>query len=193
NTLGTNSITVDPFYTGYQAAMPSASSPNGPAWFEAGYDMNSAGVLTLTNGGIMVLHQNCVFSAVKIEASTLSAGTHSYAEFSGNFPGNFAASGSGSLTVQPYGPPPLFPPSITVQPSSVTINLGGSNQLTAAASGGNLRYQWQKGTNSIFVNSTDTGDVSGSTNNILFFSAATLSDGADYRLIVTNNSGAATS
>jgi hypothetical protein len=59
NTLGTNSITVDPLYTSYHAAMPNATSPNGPAWFEAGYDMNSAGVLTLTNGGIMVLHQNC--------------------------------------------------------------------------------------------------------------------------------------
>ena len=193
NTLGTNSITVDRFYTGYLAAMPNATSPTTAAWFEAGYDMNSAGVLTLTNGGIMVLHQNCVFSAVKIEGTSLSLGTHTYAELAGNFPGNFAAGGSGSLTVQPYGPPPQFPPSISSQPTSVTLNLGAPGQLSTTVSGGGIRYQWQKGTNSVYVNVTDTGDVSGSTNNNLVFSAATLADGADYQLIATNTAGAATS
>ena len=193
NTLGTNSITVDPLYVGYKGAMPSATSPNGPAWFEANYDMNSAGVLTLTNGGIMVLHQNCIFSAIRIETNVLSAGTHTYAELSGNFPSNFALGGSGSLTVQPYGPPPGFPPSVTLQPTSFTGNLSSPGQLTSGASGGNIRYQWQKGTNAIFVNATDTGDVTGSTNSTLNFSGLLVSDGADYRLIATNNFGAATS
>src|SRR5262249_42724237 len=56
-----------------------------------------------------------------------------------------------------------------------------------------LSYQWQKATNNVFVNATDTGDVSGSKTNVLTFSGATLSDAADYRVIVTNVSGSATS
>src|SRR6185369_6774089 len=80
NSLGTNSITVDPNYVGYKTPMPNATSPNGPAWFEVNYDLNSAGRLILTNGGIMVLHQNCMFSNVTIQGTPLSAGTHYYSE-----------------------------------------------------------------------------------------------------------------
>ncbi|MDB6108510.1 MAG: CotH protein, partial [Pedosphaera sp.] len=192
--FGTNSILVDPFYTGYLATMPNATSPNGPAWFEPGYDLNSAGVLTLTNGGLMKLHQNCLFSAVRIEGISLSAGTHYYDELANNFPGNFAGGGSGSLTVQPFGSPPLFAPSITSQPVGAIVNAGSPTQLVASASGPlPLSFQWQKGTNNVYVNTTDVGDVSGSKTNVLTFSATMLSDAADYRLIVTNASGSATS
>jgi hypothetical protein len=192
--LGTNSILVDPFYSGYLTAMPNATSPNGPAWFEAGYDLNSAGVLTLTNGGLMKLHQNCIFSGVRIEGVALSAGTHYYAELAASFPTSFANGGSGSLTVQPFSTPPPFAPSISLQPASAIVYAGSPTQLVASASGpALLSFQWQKGTNSIYVNATDTGNVSGSKTNILTFTAVTLSDAADYRLIVTNSAGAATS
>src|ERR1035438_6854413 len=193
NSLGTNSITVDPLYTGYLAAMPNFSAANGGAWFEPNYDLNSAGTLTLTNGGIMILQQNCTFSAVSIEGVSLSAGIHYYSELITDFTGNFAPGGSGSLTVQPYGEPPDFPPTITTQPSSATLLAGSFAQLLATASGPPSSYQWQKGTNGAFVNATDAGDVTGSRSNILTFSALADSDGADYRLIVTNSAGAATS
>ena len=78
------------------------------AVLELGYDLNSAGRLTLTNGGTLRLHQNCVFSSVVIEGVALTAGTHYYAELLANFANNIEAGGSGSLTVQPYGPPPLL-------------------------------------------------------------------------------------
>src|ERR1017187_6003279 len=192
--LGTNSITVDPFYTGYLAAMPNASSPNGPAWLEPGYDLNSAGRLVLTNGGLMILHQNCIFSAVTIEGAALSPGTHYYADLSASFPSSFALGGSGSLTVQPFGNPPGFAPLISSQPSSISANAGGSAQLSATASGGlPLAYQWQKGTNGLYVKATNTGDVSGATTNSLSFSSLVAGDGADYRLIVTNSYGSVTS
>ncbi len=85
-------------------------------------------------------------------------------------------------------------PVISVQPASATLVVRGSLQLTPTVLGGlPLTYQWQKGTNGVFINSTDAGDVSGSTTNILSFSGASLSDAADYRLIVTNNYGSATS
>jgi hypothetical protein len=194
NALGTNSITVDPLYSGYTNAMPSASSPPGPAWFEPAYDLNSAGRLTLTNGGIMILHQNCIFSSILIEGVSLTPGTHFYPELAASFPGNFASGGSGSLTVQPYGPPPPFPPIISPQPFSISVNFGSPTQLVANASGsGPLSFRWQKTTNSVFANLVDSGDVSGSTTNILSFSGVTESDGADYRLVVTNNAGATTS
>jgi hypothetical protein len=194
NSLGTNSITVDPLYSGYLSVMPTSSSPPGPALFEPSYDLNSAGVLTLTNGGIIRLHQNCIFSAIKIEGVSLSAGTHYFPELAANFPANFAASGSGSLTVQPYGSPPPFAPSIVSQPAPFTLNAGSPTQLVATVSGtAPFTFQWQKGTNGIFVNAIDSGDVSGSHANILNFSGLTLADAADYRLVVTNLQGSTTS
>jgi len=194
NALGTNSITVDPLYNGYLSVMPTASSPPGPALFEPGYDLNSAGVLTLMNGGTVRLHQNCIFSAVNIEGVSLSAGTHYFPELAANFPASFAANGSGSLTVQSYGPPPPFAPSIASQPASFTLNAGSPTQLVATVSGtAPFTFQWQKGTNGIFVNATDSGDVSGSHANILNFSGLTLADAADYRLVVTNLQGSTTS
>jgi hypothetical protein len=103
NSLGTNSITVNPDYSGYLVAMPNVVSPNGPAIVEADYALKSSGALTLTNGGQMNLLQNCTFSAVAIEGTNLSPGTYSYAALSAAYPGNFLSGGSGSLTVSPPG------------------------------------------------------------------------------------------
>ncbi len=192
NSLGTNDITIDPNYV-----LPLSSSVlnvAGPAQFEVNYDLNSAGRLTLTNGGVMNLHQNCIFSSVKIGSATLSAGAHSYAELAASFPNNFATGGSGSITVQPYGPPPPTAPSIVTQPSAVSLAVGGSTQLVTAVSGSlPLNYQWQKGTNNIYVNATNIGDVSGANTNTLTFGNLVLSDAANYRLIVTNSVGSVTS
>lgn len=192
NSLGTNSITINPNYT--LPLDPSIVNVAGPAWLELGYDLNSAGALVLTNGGVMMLHQNCVFSAVKIGGAALSQGTHYYLELLANYPNNFAAGGSGSLTVQPYGTPPRLAPQITTQPSSATLYAGSPTQMVAAASGAlPLAYQWQKGTNGVFVTLADTGDASGSKTNVLTFTGLVMSDAADYRLVVTNSLGAATS
>jgi len=194
NGLGTNSITVDPLYNGYLSAMPAATSPAGPAWVEANDDLNSAGALTLTNGGIFILHQNCIFSSIKIEGVSLSPGTHYFPELAANFPANFPVNGSGSLTVQSYGPPPPFAPSISSQPASFALFAGSPTQLVATVSGTvPLSFQWQKGTNGVFANATDSGDVSGSHTNALNFNGLTLNDAADFRLVVTNAQGGATS
>ncbi len=194
DSLGTNSVTVDPAYNGYLATMPGATSPFGPAWFEPNYDLNSAGALTLINGGVMVLHQNCTFSSVSIEGVPLSTGTHYYSELAANFPGNFAANGSGSITVQTYGPPPPVAPTITTQPQSLARFAGSPTQLVAGASGSlPLSWQWQKGTNGNFINASDGGDVLGTHTNVLTFSALQGADAADYRVIVSNTLGAATS
>jgi len=192
NSLGTNDITVDPNFV--LLLDSSIINVAGPALFEVNYDLNSAGQLILTNGSVMNLHQNCAFSAVKVEGASLSPGTHYYAELAANFPSNFAPGGSGGITVQSYGSPPPVAPTVATQPASVTLYAGSSAQLVATASGSlPLFYQWKKGTNSVYVNATDIGDVSGSTTDTLTFSALTFADAADYRLVVTNSLGAATS
>jgi hypothetical protein len=122
--LGTNSIIVDRLYTGYQAAMPNFSAANGGAWFEPDYDLNSAGSLILTNGGAMRLHQNCVFSSVIIEGVPLSPGTHNYSELAASFPNNFTSGGTGTITVQPYGAPPVLPPA--PKPYPISANQRGT-------------------------------------------------------------------
>src|ERR1051326_155062 len=70
---------------------------------------------------------------------------------------------------------------------------GALPNWSAASGTAPLYYQWQKGTNNIYVNATDSGDVSGVTTNTLTFSAVAADDNADYRVIVTNSVGSATS
>ncbi len=142
--LGTNSsILVDPDYTGYLAVMPNATSPNGPALFEVNYDLNSAGTLTLVNGGQMNLHQNCAFAAVTIEGMSLSPGTHPYSELSGNFPNNFLPDGSGGITVAV----PSGPPGPTPVPSGLSATAGKAQVfLTWNASSGATNYIIQRST-----------------------------------------------
>jgi hypothetical protein len=184
--LGTNSITVDPGYSGFLTVMPSATSPAGPAWFEPGYDINSAGVLTLTNGGILRLHQNCIFSSVVIEGTSLGAGTHSYCELVGAYAANVAPAGSGSITVRPYGLAPI----VATPPQSDVVYAGGSARFSVGAVGGTpFSYQWRKNT----VNLTDGGNISGSSSATLVIANVSAGDAASYDVIVSNATSTATS
>ena len=89
----------------------------------------------------------------------------------------------------------LSPPSIIVQPpANATLTPGSSFLLTATAAGAlPLSYQWQEAINGVYVNYTNSGDISGSTSDALDFSAIAGSDAANYQLIVTNAYGAITS
>lgn len=69
----------------------------------------------LTNGGQLNLHSAVFFSAVTIEGTALTRGAHAYAALVGQFPTNFPAGGSGSITVQPYSPPPPVNVSLSIQ------------------------------------------------------------------------------
>jgi len=51
----------------------------------------------------------------------------------------------GSVTSTPEVLGPLTPPTITASPASQTVSTGGSVNLTVAATGGNLTYQWYFG------------------------------------------------
>ncbi len=69
---------------------------------EISYDIQTPGSLTLLGvDSVMVLHQDCQFSAVTINGAELEPGTYSYADLAAQFPGNFSEGGTGSITVTP--------------------------------------------------------------------------------------------
>jgi Lamin Tail Domain/Immunoglobulin domain len=76
------------------------------------------------------------------------------------------------------------PPSIAIQPISVTNCLGSPVSFTVAAGGsGPLNYQWQK----------NTLTLNGQTNATLSFGSITTNDVANYNVIITNSLGSVTS
>ena len=204
--LGTNSIIVDPAYSGYKNDMPSVNlTTNTPAIFEPSYDLNSAGALTLTNGGIMRLHQNCAFSAVTISGTSLSAGVYTYATLTNSYPANFLPAGSGSITVQPYNANwSPFPPVISGQPQNVFTFTGSTVTFSVTASGGTLGYQWYSTSSSagaltageILTNGValaNASKYSGTNTSTLTISNVATSDFTNYAVIITNSSGSITS
>ena len=194
NSLGTNSILVDPKYNLQQD--PSVGGVGGfapaAATFEVDYPLNSAGALILTNGGNMVLQQNCAFTAVIINGTSLSAGTYGYTYLQNQFPNSFTNSGPGSLTVQPYNPN-AGAPEIATQPLPVSLFAGGTADFTVSAFsvGANLplTYQWQQnGTNVAGV-----GNLSGATNSNLVISNVNAGNVGNYAVIVSDSAGSVTS
>lgn len=207
NSLGAfSSITIDPQWPGFTSPPfdssiawnglfggSSSGAVAGPAMLEVWYDINSTGALVLTNGGMMKLHQNCIFDAVEIEGASLSPGTHPYSELASNFPNNFAASGSGSIIVQPATP---SPPTIGTQPVSQTLYIGQTAQFTVIASGtAPLFYQWRARPvgSGAYTNLTDGGQLSGSTTYTLTLNNLTLSNTANFVVVITNSLGSITS
>ena len=84
----------------------------------------------------------------------------------------------------------MLPPVITVQPQSQT-NIAGNNLtfLVGATSLLPLVYQWQKnGTNLI-----DGGNLSGTASNTLSIASISISDEANYSVIISNADGSVTS
>jgi hypothetical protein len=96
------------------------------AVFEVDYDIQTPGTLRLLgNNSVMVLHQNCQFSAVSINGVTLAPGTYTYNNLLAQFPGNFAAGGSGSITVISVAAASV-PPPVTL-PGYYVDYVGGSD------------------------------------------------------------------
>jgi hypothetical protein len=94
NSLGTGNITV------------------GNGTLEISYDIQTPGTLTLLgSNSVMVLHQDCQFSAVTINGTALEPGIYSYADLAAQFPGNFADGGSGSIAI-------VLPMQASVAPSA---------------------------------------------------------------------------
>jgi hypothetical protein len=79
---------------------------------------------------------------------------------------------------------PSQPPEITQEPVSITRFAGGTATFTVAATGsGNLRYQWQ----------FNTANIPNATNTSLVITNVQAANAGDYRVVVTNAFGTATS
>ncbi|HWD91725.1 MAG TPA: chitobiase/beta-hexosaminidase C-terminal domain-containing protein, partial [Verrucomicrobiae bacterium] len=195
NSLGTNSIIVDPLYTGYLATMPNATSPNGPALLEVNYDLTSSGSLTLAHGGLMNLHQNCAFTGVTINGVSLAGGTYSYAQLVSQFPNNFLPGGSGSITVNPVANAGLgtnsAPTGLSAIAGNALVNLSWNaspgatnyNVKRATASGGTYTTIASVAGTSF----TDNGLANGTT--YYYSVSAVYSPGYVLRAVVTDGSG----
>jgi len=93
-----------------------------------------------------------------------------------------------------------LPPAFTVAPASTNNYVGTSvafNGSAAANPGASITYQWQKGTNGVFVNLANGGNISGVTSTTLSINPIGFADAASYRLVATDSaasvpSGAAT-
>jgi hypothetical protein len=100
---------------------------------------------------------------------------------------NYETAASNAIYIQidpPIVQPPLpwapIPPSITIQPTSVTINAGQDATFTFEATGSlPLSYQWYKGGN----------QISGETSLSLTIVSASLNDQNTYNAVVSNNGG----
>ncbi len=85
---------------------------------------------------------------------------------------------------------PISPPSLTAQPTNLTVLAGGNAIFSATANGSPpLFYQWRvNGTNL-----ANSGNISGATANVLNITAATAGNAGNYDLVVTNAYGSVTS
>ena len=103
---------------------------------EISYDIQTPGALTLLgSNSVMVLHQDCRFSAVTINGTELVPGAYSYADLEAQFPVNFAEGGSGSIAVGPPVPGSGAPSPVdnTESNSSSTASNTTTNVVDAPA------------------------------------------------------------
>ncbi len=84
-----------------------------------------------------------------------------------------------------------FKPTISVAPQPIIIGLGASGSLSVTATGSTpFGYHWYQGSTAL---SDVSGNISGSYSNVLTISNATLLNGGNYTVVVTNVSGSVTS
>ena len=95
----------------------------------------------------------------------------------------------GGVSSRPALLSPAAPPAILIQPQSCTNRAGTAATFNVVATGGGLRYQWQRaGTNLV-----EGGNLAGATSDWLVLAPAMREDATEYRVIVTNILGAVTS
>jgi hypothetical protein len=86
----------------------------------------------------------------------------------------------------------VLPPVITQQPASTNLYYGSSVTFTVGATANApITYQWQKGTNGVYANISNSGTISGATSTTLSINRIGFSDQADYRAVATDVAGSA--
>lgn len=87
------------------------------------------------------------------------------------------------------------PPTILVQPRSLSLYQGRTARFMASGIGGARphTFQWQRRSGGTFINLADGGNISGSRTNSLTISNVASANAGDYRLIISNSVGSLTS
>jgi hypothetical protein len=193
NSLGTNTAVIfdiDPKWTPPTNVFSNnAYFYKGPAVLDLGSNLaNCGGTLILSNGGQLYLHGDVFFGSVNLEGQSLTNGTYTYAQLvaaarSNNFsPDGFT--GSGTLTVQPYGLPVILAPT-TVSPTNDVFNGTAVTFTTSVSIPQPVDLQWQ------FNNGNGYTSLPGANSNTLTLNAF-LTNAGSYELVVSNSNGAAT-
>jgi uncharacterized repeat protein (TIGR01451 family) len=152
------------------SVMVSGATPLGYRWQKDG--------VPLTDGG--TLSGSATTNLVLSAATTNDAGN--YAVVITNTWGNVTSS-LAALTV-------VLPPTISLQPKSLTVTNGAAASFSVTASGTMpLSYQWQK--NGLAL--TNGGTLSDSTTNNLALATTTTNDTGNYTVAITNIGGSVTS
>jgi len=168
---GPFSVTTQTYaLTNVGAASAVWSVVNTTAWLNA----------SATNGTLTQAHGASVTVSLNAAASNLAVGTYSATVVFTNQTSGGIQTRQFSLGVQPV------PPFILAQPVSLAVPVG-SNALFKVNAYGTppVYYQWQRNA----INLSDGGNVSGSTTSNLLLTSVSLSDSADYSVIVSNALG----
>ena len=119
----------------------------------------------------------------------MSAGTHFYADLVANFPANFTTGGLGSITIQPFDPPPSLGPTISAQPGSQVLCAGWTPVVASANGAPPLTYLWRKAGAAL----ANGGNILGATIATLTVSGVSASDATNFDVVVSNAGGSVNS
>jgi hypothetical protein len=202
-----NGVTLDPYGNIY--VVGSSTTTNFPA-------VNTPGLLGTTNAGgsdVFVIAFSTNASAVLYSGYLGGAGNDSGYGIAVDSATNVYIVGQTASANFPVfnarqsvldGPSDAFlakigstnvPPQITTGPTNQATGVGMSVSLVVTATGTPpLTYQWQEqGTNLVWTNLVNGGNLSGATNATLIISGAQTTNSGSYQVIITNFAGSVTS
>jgi sugar lactone lactonase YvrE len=146
--------------------------------------IGGSATLTVVASGTALNYQ-WLLNGVAITGATSS--TYTISSITTNNAGNYTcviSNSAGSVTTAAITITVILPtPTITTQPISQTVSIGGSAIFTVVASGTNLNYQW-------LLNGVA---IAGATSSTYSISSASQSDLGSYTVVISNNYGSTTS
>jgi hypothetical protein len=138
------------------------------------------------NGSTLYDKRNLAATAwTNLQFVVTATGSNTVLQLGGQDNNSSSSLGLDDITVIPG-----FAPTISMQPTNLTILSGGNAVFSTTASGSYpLNYHWRKNG----ANFANGGAISGATSNVLTFTAATTNNDGNYSLVITNAYGSTTS
>ncbi len=186
-TSGSTSTTTTALNINVQGVPAGAWAAVNACW---GNTPSTSAYINVTNQAGLTINSTTVVDGAD-NATTAAAGYVSSLTAGTNiFTAGYTTGGKFVFAVEVFSPPTA--PSISVQPQSVIAFTNGTPKFRVTAVGSApLHYQWY--TNSITTALSNGGNLTGTTNTTLTIANATLANGGNYFVVVTNLLGSATS